>query len=85
MLPVLLGLFSAMVFGIVSHGIYGTDDIMAHAWIDMVFWGLIGAGALVSFSDMLWECLPCRLSRLVHAERLQDYFCRHFACVTNGS
>jgi hypothetical protein len=79
-LPILSGLIAALVFELVSHGVYGTEDIMSHTWIDMVFWGLIGAGVLVSLVNVFWGCLPCRLSRLAHVKGLQDHLCRKVAC-----
>jgi hypothetical protein len=80
MFPLLLSLIAAMVFGIVSHGVYGAEGITDHAWMDMVFWGLIGAGVLVSLANVFWECLPCRFSRFVHAKSLQDHLCRNVSC-----
>jgi hypothetical protein len=81
MLPVFFGLFFATMFGILSHAVYDTAGMMAHAWIDIVFWSLIGTGALVSFVNMLSECLPCRLVRMVHAENLEDRLCKDLTCV----
>jgi hypothetical protein len=79
-IPLLLGFIAAMVFELASHAVYGTEDIMSHTWIDMVFWGLIAAGVLVSLVNVFWGCLPCRLSRLVHAKGLQDHLCRNLTC-----
>jgi len=80
MLPVLFGLFSAMTFGLVAHGIYGTDQIINHGWIDMVFWSLIGTGAAVSLINIGGNCLPCRMTQLVHSSRLSQRLCKDLPC-----
>jgi hypothetical protein len=53
---------------------------MTNAWVDVVFWSLIGAGAGLSAINMAWECLPCRLSRMAHKESLIDRLCRNTPC-----
>ncbi|WP_171816181.1 hypothetical protein [endosymbiont of unidentified scaly snail isolate Monju] len=53
---------------------------MTHAWVDVVFWSLIGAGTAVSAINMTWECLPCRLSQVTHNERLIERLCRNSPC-----
>ena len=80
MLPVLIGLVSAMAFGILSHSIYGTSGIMNHAWIDTVFWALIGTGVAVSAMNMIGECLPCRVSRLLRVRKAADALCKKTPC-----
>lgn len=82
MFPVLFGLTAAMLFGLLAHGLYGTEGIIDHSWIDMVFWALIGAGAGVSLINAVGPCLPCKLFRLVHSERLTDWWCRRTPCLT---
>jgi hypothetical protein len=53
---------------------------MTNAWVDVVFWSLIGAGAGLSAITMAWECLPCRLSHMAHKGSLIDRLCRNAPC-----
>jgi len=80
MLPIILGVVAASVFGIVSTMVLGSEGLMTHAWVDVVFWSLIGAGTAVSAINMTWECLPCRLSQVTHNERLIKRLCRNSPC-----
>ncbi|WP_456413936.1 hypothetical protein [Thiolapillus sp.] len=75
MLPILLGLASAMVFSITTYMMYGLEGVMTRDWIDQVFWGLILAGAAIGAANAIWRCLPCRLSKLAHNHRLADLWC----------
>jgi len=47
MIPLILSLVTAVLFLILASAIYGFEALAANAWVAMVFWGLIGAGALV--------------------------------------
>ena len=75
MLPVLIGLFSAMAFGMLSHAVYGTADAITQPWIDIMFWILIGTGVSVSAINIAVSCLPCRVSRAIGARGLVDRLC----------
>jgi hypothetical protein len=75
-----MGLTIAMVFGIFAHGYYGTEQIMQQQWIDIVFWSLIGTGIGVSMIQIFGDCVPCQLSRRVHAESLSRLFCDRMHC-----
>jgi hypothetical protein len=48
MMPLILSVVTATFFLVLSSVIYGSDALVADAWVAMVFWGLIGTGALVS-------------------------------------
>ena len=80
MFPVLFGLSAAMLFGLLAHGYYGTADVITHQWIDIVFWSLIGTGAAISAINAFKACLPCRVSKVVRAARLQSWLCRGAPC-----
>lgn len=80
MLPTLMGLIVAMVFGIFAHGYYGTEQIMQQEWIDIVFWSLIGTGIGVSTIQMNGACMPCRMSRQIHSQTMSRWFCDSLPC-----
>jgi len=80
MLPIFIGLVSATLFGLVAHGVYGTETLIDHAWIDMVFWALIATGAAVSLANALDGCLPCRLRRITPLRGLGERLCRGLPC-----
>jgi hypothetical protein len=48
MMPLILSLVSATLFLMLSSWTYGADAILANAWVTVVFFGLIGSGALIS-------------------------------------
>ncbi|MEW8692558.1 MAG: hypothetical protein AB2535_15945, partial [Candidatus Thiodiazotropha endolucinida] len=60
MLPILLGLVIAMLFGLMSFLIYGLDGLVNYTWIDTVFWMLIAIGALITLINEVGQCLACR-------------------------
>lgn len=80
MFALIIGVVAASVFGIIATITLGQEGLMTHAWVDVVFWSLIGAGAAVSAIDAAWGCLPCRLSRLSHKQSLIDRLCRNAPC-----
>ena len=80
MLPTLLGLTIAMVFGIFAHAFYGTEQLMQQGWIDIVFWSLIGTGIGVSLIQVFGACTPCRLSRRVRSDTMRRWFCSGLSC-----
>ncbi len=80
MLPLIIGVVVASVFRIVAVMILGTDRLLTHAWVDVIFWSLIGVAAALSLVNLAWECLPCRLSRLSHNRRLIERLCRNSPC-----
>jgi len=62
MIYLLMGLVSATLFGISAVTVYGTEGLLANAWIDYVFWWLIAASvglALVESTAGL-RCSICR-------------------------
>ena len=80
MFPVLFGLSAAMLFGLLAHGYYGTDGLITHQWIDIVFWSLIGTGVGISTINAFKTCLPCRVSKVVRVARLENWLCRSTPC-----
>ncbi|MFM1891629.1 MAG: hypothetical protein RLZ44_706 [Pseudomonadota bacterium] len=80
MFPVLFSLIAAMLFALLALGMYGTEGVIEHSWIDMVFWGLIGAGAGVSLINAFGPCLPCVLSRTLDWRWLARWWCRASRC-----
>jgi hypothetical protein len=77
MLFALLAMIAAALFGIVSFGVYGADGLAQAAWVDYVFWGLIGAGAGLALLDGLVRCKVCDLSpRLARSSA----FCQTARC-----
>ncbi|HEC07090.1 MAG TPA: hypothetical protein ENJ12_09570 [Thiolapillus brandeum] len=75
MIPILLGLVSAMIFSIVTYMMYGLEGVMLRDWIDQVFWALILAGFAIGVINAIWRCFPCLLSRLTHSARLTETWC----------
>ena len=80
MFALFIGVVAASVFGIVATAFLGQEGLLTNAWVDVVFWSLIGAGAALSAINMAWDCLPCRLSRLSHQESLIERLCRNAPC-----
>jgi hypothetical protein len=79
MLPTLLGLVLAMLFGLMSFFVYGLDGLINYPWIDTVFWGLIATGALVTLINEVGQCLFCRMIRILPKNQL-GRFCNDLAC-----
>lgn len=80
MAPIFIGAVLAMLFGISSVVIFGMEGMMTKAWIDQVFWALIGTGVVISAINAVWECLPCKLTKLVHAKQLSGWICEDTPC-----
>ena len=80
MFPLLFALIAAMLFGLLAHGYYGTADVISHQWIDIVFWSLIGTGVGISTINAFKACLPCQVSKVFRAARLQSWLCRRAPC-----
>ena len=80
MFALFIGVVAASLFGIVATIVLGPQGLMTSAWVDVVFWSLIGAGAALSAINITWDCLPCRLSRMSHKQSLIDRLCRNAPC-----
>ena len=63
MLPILLGLILAMVFGLMSFVVYGLEGLTEYAWVDTVFWSLILTGVFISLINELGQCIACKVHR----------------------
>ena len=79
MLPILLGLILAMLFGMMSFMVYGLEGLTQYAWIDTVFWSLIITGACITLINEVGQCLACRLNNLIRLSRLEAY-CTELLC-----
>ncbi|MEW8508593.1 MAG: hypothetical protein AB2598_18020 [Candidatus Thiodiazotropha sp.] len=79
MLPILLGLVIAMLFGLMSFFVYGLDGLIDYSWIDTVFWVLIATGALITLINEVGQCLACRVNRLIPLQQVERY-CNDLAC-----
>jgi hypothetical protein len=79
MLPILLGLVLAMLFGLMSFFVYGLEGLINYPWIDTVFWTLIAVGALITLINETGQCLACRFKQLVPNKRF-DRYCSELAC-----
>ena len=60
MLPLLIGLSTAAVFGLVTGSIYGVDALVQEPWVVLVFWGLITGSAMMTLvrnrTDLRGDC-----------------------------
>jgi hypothetical protein len=79
MLPIMIGLVLAMLFGLMSFLVYGLEGLINYPWIDTVFWGLIATGALVTLINEVGQCLLCRMKHIVPTDQLTR-FCHDLAC-----
>ncbi|MBV2111207.1 MAG: hypothetical protein B6D72_05800 [gamma proteobacterium symbiont of Ctena orbiculata] len=79
MLPILLGLVLAMLFGLMSFFVYGLEGLISYPWIDAVFWALIAVGALITLINEIGQCLACRFKHLVSNDLFNRY-CNQLAC-----
>lgn len=80
MLPVLIGLIAATLFGLAATITLGPEALMTHAWVDVIFWTFIATGAAVSAVNISWECIPCRLARSANRSDLTKRLCSHAPC-----
>jgi hypothetical protein len=79
MLPILLGLVLAMLFGLMSFFVYGLEGLINYPWIDTVFWGLIVTGAVITLINEVGQCLICKINQLTTLDKLER-FCNELAC-----
>lgn len=75
MIPILVGLVSALLFSIITYMMYGLESVMLRDWIDQVFWALILTGMAIGVVNAMWRCLPCQLSKLAHNTKLIESWC----------
>ncbi len=75
MIPILIGLMSALIFSIVTYMMYGLEGVMLRDWIDQVFIGMISVGVVIGVINAIWHCLPCQLSKILHSSKLTDTWC----------
>ena len=48
MLPLLIGLSTAALFGLVTGSVYGAEALVQETWVVLVFWGLITGSAMMT-------------------------------------
>ncbi|MCU7844425.1 MAG: hypothetical protein KZQ93_11365 [Candidatus Thiodiazotropha sp. (ex Monitilora ramsayi)] len=80
MLPILLGLILAMLFGLMSFAVYGLEGLTEYAWIDTVFWSLILTGASITLINEVGRCLACRIRRWLRLSRFEEH-CTRTPCL----
>ena len=51
MIYMLIGILSAMFFGLVSFTTYGYEALLNYPWIDYIVWWLIGTGVVLAALD----------------------------------
>jgi hypothetical protein len=79
MLPIFLGLILAMLFGLFSFMVYGLEGLTHSAWIDTVFWSLIGTGIMISLINELGQCIACRIQSYIKLPGIES-LCREGSC-----
>lgn len=79
MLYVQLGLVAAMLVGLATQLIYGSESLLEAQWLDPLFWGLIVAGVVMAILDDLYcPVLHCPLRRILR--RSEAASCRDTRC-----
>jgi uncharacterized membrane protein HdeD (DUF308 family) len=73
--PIFASAVLAMVFGIVAQTVLGAENLVAHPWVDSVFWSILIAGVAVSAVQAFLGCRICRTDE----GRLRA-LCREEAC-----
>jgi uncharacterized membrane protein len=73
--PIFASAAIAMVFGIVALTVLGAENLIAHPWVDSVFWSILGAGVAVSALQALFGCWICRID-----EGYLQALCREEVC-----
>lgn len=79
MLPILLGLILAMLFGMMSFFVYGLEGLINYPWIDTVFWVLILTGTAITLINEVGQCLACKLKKRLAIEWFEQY-CSELVC-----
>ncbi len=51
MMYVLMGLVSAVFFGVGAVAVYGYEGLLSSPWVDYVFWWLVGTGVLLGLVE----------------------------------
>ncbi len=61
MIYMLIGILSAMFFGLVSFTTYGYEALLNDPWIDYIVWWLIGTGVVLAALDntVTFRCGIC--------------------------
>jgi hypothetical protein len=80
MLPLIVGVLAASIFGIVAVTVFSPEFLLTNAWVDIVFWTLIAAGIALSAINLNWECFSCKLARWLKRADLAERLCREPPC-----
>jgi hypothetical protein len=75
MLPILIGLTHATLFGLLVHAVYGTTGLPNEPWVYSVIWAMITTGAVISLLQMSAACLACRVFRKIQVTTLASRAC----------
>jgi len=62
MLPILVGLVSALSFALLTYLTYGPAGLTDYFWVGTVFWALIASGVFVYAVNRGLSCRLCRLA-----------------------
>lgn len=65
MLPILIGLALATVFGLMVHVVYGTTGLAQKPWVYSVICSMITAGVVISLLQTSTPCLAFRVFRRI--------------------
>jgi hypothetical protein len=72
MFPILFGIATALAFDALAYATYGAVALADYAWVDMISWGLVGAGFAIYALTRPLPAGLCRRLSLAH-ERLQRW------------
>lgn len=75
-----ISLITASILGVIASVLLGPAGMLSSAWVDVVVWSAIGAGAALAVINIRWECVPCRISRLAQTRLLTERLCRSESC-----
>lgn len=74
MIYLFIGLATATMLGIVANGLYGTEDLINHPWVDYATWAIIASGVFMSALKPV-RCRVCRKISRCHTEQLKRRSC----------
>lgn len=80
MFALIISIIAASVFGVIATQVLGSNGLLTNAWVDVIFWSLIGAGVALAAINITWECVPCRFSQLWLKRSLIKRLCHNPLC-----
>ena len=66
MLPILISLSLATLFGIMVHAVYGDTDLPQQPWVYSVIWSMITAGVVITLLQTSTASLARRVLRRIY-------------------